>query len=235
MATIDSSDFSAETGWTVVRTAGSVTFNQVSGDRTYVRCVGASSWNTTGFVRTTPIAGASGHVIYWDYRQPSDRINVFFGGLQDSLTIAYSPMDFANVSGTPSFPRFYLWDGSTQGNFYFPVLGATWFNFKWEILSDGRCSLYVHQDDGTPQDQITSWTLIDTSTVVNSGDYTSKNIYFVGAHYYDTPPALPGYVDISRYYYTNNGYIIDPVEETKGINPGIKWKEIGKRGLKFGR
>lgn len=230
-ALLDNSLFDSSDGWTVVTTSGSVTFNNDDSGRTYVRVVSASAWNQTGAYRTTQTVGAMGHVIYFDIRSGSDRWNNFYGGLQDSGTIAYSPMDFTNMGLSPSTQIIQTWNGDAALTWNFGGSGFqanTWYNTKWVINPGGTVSSYIHADDGTAQSDIVNWDLMGTTTIAKAGNHLGKDIYFQLGNFHSNAGGSNTF-DMSRFNYTVDG--AGAIQESSASSG----KRAGKRLISMGQ
>jgi len=203
MAVLDSSDFSSSDGWTVLTTNGPTVFNQSDGGRTYARTTkNSGSWHVTGFYRG-PITGVAGHTIYCDYRVNTTQIV----GTMYNLFRQTAGLNYIGNTSLYAYPSNVLevWTGNAQVGSYTPALKEAWLNNKAVINSDGTITFSVAVDDGTPNYQVTSWTEVESSTIVGSGSFID-NVYFATNCYHAYS------YDWANYYYTDDGTV--PVVST---------------------
>jgi hypothetical protein len=121
-------------------------------------------------------------------------------GLRNSAGISY--LNHGWIYVTPS--QVVVWNGTgivgTQS-----LSSATWYNAKGTINADGTCTFSYYPWDGTRPDKITGWTEIGSTTVVNTFNYTTNDIYFATNAF----TANWDYA-IDSFYYTDDGVIAPP-------------------------
>ena len=195
MALLDSSDMSSADGWTQVQTDGTNTFNSSQGgrDSTLFHDKLNANWDTNGAYRTTGQTGATGHTIYWDAYFPD--ATDFLMELRSSAGIAFSGQSALWFTGTV----FKVFGGGANTE---SATTATWYNCRGVINSDGTVTYSFHVDDGTDQQDIASWTTVDSSIVGSTFNYTTNTIYFATNAF----SSLDQYV-VDTFNYTDDGVV----------------------------
>jgi hypothetical protein len=177
MSTLYEDTFDTLDNVTTIETAGTVTVVTDSG-RTCIEVdhtAGGGSWAGSAFYTNAMGAGAADQVIYVDVKNSLNAGLSLLCPLTDTASVAFSGKGciYDNVG------VWRVWNGSGTAGGVAATDSAIWHNFRYTINSDGTFTLDVHVDDGTLQWEISSWTTIASTTVVNTFNYaTATNLYF---------------------------------------------------------
>lgn len=167
------SSFDTSAGWTSAATAGTVTFGVTVSGKTGVEIdrTGAANFDNLGFYAATPVTGAAGDVITWDYYVAGGAVDFFIGFRRTS------GLDYTTTAGIyHQNTNFRTWNGSTAGT-QFPIVSNGWHNHRATIQVGGTIKFeWKLEADLT-------WTNIGTITT-GSEDFSSGNMYF-GCNLYD--------------------------------------------------
>ena len=174
MALLDSSDFSDNSGWTLVETTGTQTFNasHLSMNPCLKHVCAGQGYGQMGMYRTTGQTGASGHVIYIDYATDGATQETNFGLTDDASILR------AGKGNVYTWAGFQTYNGTGVVGNKESIILSTIYNFKFVIAANGTFQPFMHTDDGTAQQDISSWTSLGATTVVATFDATASTIRF---------------------------------------------------------
>ena len=222
---LDSSDIDDYTGWTTVQTTGSNAIVSAGG-RTYSKTLGNASWDATGVFRTVRFPGVMGMTFFIDWRggDISHEMLVFKqdGGIARNALGVMSAAQAATL---------FFGQNAAQMSQTFPFSSGEWVNVMFRVIAPGAAEIYMHIDNGTP-----SWEL-------DESDWTWHSIS-INLDYRITDLGiavnvlgLTGSGDNERgdidNYRLQTRFLIAPSELEEGMSVGVRWKDMGRFGLRF--
>ncbi len=226
MALLQQFTFVDSTGLTLITTTGTITFNQLDAGRVYVRVtrtVSPGPFDSLGFHATVGVTNPpAGSILYWDARMAvAFGPNGAMAGIRDSSGLTVAALQEYNETFFDGVVRDCGVNLSPGSGF---SLLNIWFNYRMILDAGPIWTVEAHVDDGTPQEQIATWT---TMKIVNPpvchNPLTSTNFFMVNN--------AQDSFDISRMNFTDDGIITPPAADG-GMPSGSKWAAAGRFGLR---